>query len=73
MLARIAGMADAFDAMTSDRPYRARMPIEKVRSEIERGIGAQFDERPARALLALDLDALLEAIGASRKKESEAK
>jgi putative nucleotidyltransferase with HDIG domain len=73
MLARIAGMADAFDAMTSDRPYRARMPMEKVRSEIERGIGAQFDERPARALLALDFDALLDAIGAGRKKESEAK
>ncbi|MCX5685670.1 MAG: HD domain-containing protein, partial [Planctomycetota bacterium] len=67
LLARIAGMADAFDAMTSDRPYRARMPMEKVRSEIERGIGTQFDERPARALLALDLDALLKAIGAGRK------
>jgi putative nucleotidyltransferase with HDIG domain len=72
MLARITGMADAFDAMTSDRPYRARMPLEHVRSEIERGIGAQFDERPARALLALDLDALLWELSAGCRTESEA-
>jgi putative nucleotidyltransferase with HDIG domain len=72
LLARIAGIADAFDAMTSDRPYRARMPMEKVRSEIERGIGAQFDERAARALLALDLESLLASLGAIRRKESEA-
>jgi len=70
--ARIAGMADAFDAMTSDRPYRARMPMEKVRSEIERGIGAQFDERAARALLAMDLESLLASLAAIRKNPSEA-
>jgi putative nucleotidyltransferase with HDIG domain len=72
LLARIAGMADAFDAMTSDRPYRARMPMETVRSEIERGIGAQFDERAARVLLAMDLEALLPSLAAIRKNPSEA-
>ncbi|MCX5654207.1 MAG: HD domain-containing protein [Planctomycetota bacterium] len=74
LLARIAGMADAFDAMTSDRPYRARMPLEQVQSEIQRGIGAQFDERAAKALLGLDLDSLLLELSAnvSRRTESEA-
>jgi putative nucleotidyltransferase with HDIG domain len=73
LLARIAGIADAFDAMTSDRPYRARMPMEKVRSEIERGIGTQFDERAARALLALDLESLLVSLAAMRRNQSEAR
>ena len=75
LLARIAAVADAFDAMTSDRPYRARMPLEQVRSEIERGIGAQFDERAARVLLALDLESLLAELsaGVSRRPESEAR
>jgi putative nucleotidyltransferase with HDIG domain len=74
LLARIAAVADAFDAMTSDRPYRARMPLEKVRSEIERGIGTQFDGGAARALLALDMESLLAELsaGVGRRPESEA-
>ena len=35
-LARILGMADAFDAMTSNRPYRPMLPLDRVRREIER-------------------------------------
>ena len=41
--ARIIGVADAYDAMTSNRSYRAIMSQEKVRSEIENGRGTQFD------------------------------
>lgn len=41
--ARIFAVADALDAMTSDRPYRPAGPWEAARAEIERGAGTQFD------------------------------
>ena len=41
--ARIIAVADAYDAMTSRRSYRNTLPQEKVRSEIEKGRGFQFD------------------------------
>ncbi|MHB8842049.1 MAG: HD-GYP domain-containing protein [Candidatus Aquicultor sp.] len=43
LLARIAALADAFDAMTSDRPYRRGMPVEKALADIEQNKGTQFD------------------------------
>lgn len=51
--ARIIAVADAYDAMTSMRSYRGIMPQEAVRSEIEKGIGTQFDPRFARIMLGL--------------------
>ena len=42
-LARIAAVVDAFDAMTSKRTYRNSLPIDVVRSEIEKNLGTQFD------------------------------
>ena len=36
-------MADAYDAMTSHRSYRDVLPQEKVRGEIEKGKGTQFE------------------------------
>ena len=41
--ARILAVADAFDAMTSDRPYRPPMPIKDAIDEIERCADSQFD------------------------------
>lgn len=41
--ARIFAVVDSFDAMTSDRPYRAAMPIEDAMEEIRRNAGIQFD------------------------------
>ncbi len=41
--ARIIAVADAYDAMTSNRAYRSRMEQQKVRSIIEEGRGTQFD------------------------------
>jgi putative two-component system response regulator len=41
--ARIIAVADAYDAMTSNRSYRGVLPQEKVRQEIQRGKGSQFD------------------------------
>lgn len=41
--ARIFAVADCFDALISDRPYRPGMPIERVMQIIEEGAGKQFD------------------------------
>ncbi len=49
--ARIIAVADAYDAMTSNRSYREPMPREKVREQIETGKGTQFDERFADIML----------------------
>lgn len=43
LVARIIGVADAYDAMTSNRSYRDVLPQAHVRSEIEKGKGTQFD------------------------------
>ena len=43
MDARVVGICDAFDAMTSTRPYRRGMPIERALTIIEERIGSQFD------------------------------
>ena len=51
--ARIIAVADAYDAMTSSRSYRAVMPQEKVRAEIEKGSGVQFDPKFAEIMLHL--------------------
>ncbi len=48
---RIIAVADAFDAMTSNRSYRNTLPMEKVRSEIEEGMGKQFDPKFAKIML----------------------
>jgi HD-GYP domain-containing protein (c-di-GMP phosphodiesterase class II) len=48
---RIVAVADAFDAMTTDRPYRAALAREVVLAEIERGRGSQFDPDVAAAFL----------------------
>ncbi len=50
-LARIAAVVDAFDAMTSRRTYRDSIPLENVKSEIERCSGTQFDPTIASAFL----------------------
>ncbi|MDO7787554.1 HD-GYP domain-containing protein [Desulforamulus aquiferis] len=42
--ARIVSVADAWDAMTSDRSYRKGMPMEQALVELQRHAGSQFDE-----------------------------
>ncbi len=49
--ARILAIADTFDAMTSDRPYRRALPPEAAVAEVDRCSGAQFDPDIARAFL----------------------
>lgn len=49
--ARIVAVADAFSAMTADRPYRARMSVEDACEELERNAGTQFDPEVVRAFV----------------------
>ena len=50
-LARIVAVADAFDAMTSDRPYRAGKPADAAFAEVDKMRGLQFDPQIAAAFL----------------------
>jgi putative two-component system response regulator len=43
ILSRIVSIADAFDAMTSNRPYRKALKLETALKELNRGAGTQFD------------------------------
>jgi response regulator RpfG family c-di-GMP phosphodiesterase len=51
LLARIIAVADAYDAMTSDRAYRRALPHEIATAEIERCAGVQFDPDVSRLFL----------------------
>jgi HD-GYP domain-containing protein (c-di-GMP phosphodiesterase class II) len=55
-LARITAVADAIDAMGSDRPYRKGMPIEEVESILRNGAGKQWDPRVIAAYFAVRED-----------------
>ncbi|WP_294765426.1 HD-GYP domain-containing protein [uncultured Rhodoferax sp.] len=52
-MAKIVGVCDAFDAMTSHRPYRQGMPMERALGIIESEKGTQFDTRFATVLVDL--------------------
>jgi len=58
LIARVVTVADAFDAMTSDRPYRARRPLEAAIEEVKRGVRTQFDPVAAEAFVAIPLERL---------------
>jgi hypothetical protein len=63
LVSRIVAVADAFDAMTSNRPYRSRLSIEAALEQLRQGTGAQFDPDCARAFLSLGqrLDRMLKS------------
>lgn len=54
--ARIFAVADALDAITSDRPYRKARAYEVARAEIEAGSGAQFDPQVVEAFLQIPVE-----------------
>ncbi len=60
LIARIVSIADAFDAMTSTRPYRKGMSVEQALCRLEEGAGTQFDAQLVRHMCELgragDLD-----------------
>ncbi len=49
--ARILNVADAFDAMTSDRPYRRALSLSEAIAELKRGSGTQFDAEVVSCLI----------------------
>jgi response regulator RpfG family c-di-GMP phosphodiesterase len=51
--ARIFAIADCYDAMTTDRPYRAHTSAEAARDEIRRCAGSQFDPSAVEAFLSI--------------------
>ena len=55
LLARIISVADAFDAMTVDRPYRKALSIEAAIEEINNNSGKQFDPEIVEAFMKIDL------------------
>ena len=64
-LARIVAVADAFDAMSSDRPYRKGMDAEKVDEILRKGAGQQWDPEVVAAFFAARED--ITAMGAQER------
>jgi putative nucleotidyltransferase with HDIG domain len=51
LLARIIAVADAYDAMTTDRPYQIALKSREAIAELQKCIGVQFDEQVVRAFI----------------------
>jgi HD-GYP domain-containing protein (c-di-GMP phosphodiesterase class II) len=50
LMARILAVADAYDAMTSERTYRKKLTVAQARMELEAATGVEFDPRVVAAL-----------------------
>ena len=66
--ARIFNVADAFDAMTTDRPYRKALSVAEAREEVLRNSGTQFDPEVVQSFL-LVFDELVESAAAQHAEE----
>ncbi len=51
LLARVIAVADAYDSMSSSRPYREALPCKEVEARLQKGAGTQWDQRVVEALL----------------------
>ena len=58
LASRIFAVADAFDAITSQRSYHSARPVEQGRREVARGSGGQFDPRLVDAFLQISASKL---------------
>lgn len=70
LAARVFTIADAFDAMISDRPYRAAMSVPEARAEVRRCSGTQFDPVAVAAFESI-ADGALEAVSNEREQPTE--
>ncbi|HET7529869.1 MAG TPA: diguanylate cyclase [Mycobacteriales bacterium] len=62
LCSRLFSIADAMDAMVSDRPYRKGMPLDEAIAEVQRHSGTQFDPMAVEAMLTLDEQRLIELL-----------
>jgi putative two-component system response regulator len=63
---RIVAVADVFDALTHQRPYKDAWPLEQAVAEIKAGAGSQFDPEVVSAFAQLDHLSLVDGLGAAR-------
>ena len=68
--ARILSVADAFDAMTSPRPYRGPMSYREALEELKRCSGSQFDPKLVEAFLPIALATAPEELGVGEPLDS---
>jgi HD-GYP domain-containing protein (c-di-GMP phosphodiesterase class II) len=61
LVARVLAIADAYDAMLADRPYRAALDAVEARRELELGAGTQFDPELVDVFLRLRVSRLRRA------------
>ena len=69
LVARIIGVADAFDAMNSDRCYRKAYPMERIVKELKEGAGKQFDPEVVKVMLELIEEKVFYGIGSDDNEE----
>lgn len=67
LVGRIIAVADAFDAMTSHRPYRPRIDFKAAIGEVHEYRGSQFDPNIVKRMISLDLESTLQGITVSRR------
>jgi HD-GYP domain-containing protein (c-di-GMP phosphodiesterase class II) len=67
LLSRVAAIADTYDAMTSDRPYRRGLDMQVAREEIKRCAGTQFDQELAQIFVAIPEDELIATIATANR------
>lgn len=65
LVGRITSVADVFDALTHERPYKDAWPLEEAIAEIKRQRGAQFDPQIVGAFLSIHDHIALAAVGAA--------
>ncbi|MEO0588227.1 MAG: HD-GYP domain-containing protein [Planctomycetota bacterium] len=71
VMGRIIGLADAFDAMSSNRTYRKALHPTEVRVEIAKNAGKQFDPEVVEAFNNLDLTPVLELVNRHQRQLAE--
>jgi putative nucleotidyltransferase with HDIG domain len=63
---KVLALADAFDAMTTDRPYRGKLSLIEAFNEVKKGAGTQFDSKIANVfftLLQKEINGEMEGVG----------
>jgi len=55
LMGKIVGLADCFDAMTSDRTYHDALSVEEAVAEVEKRLGTQFDETIGKCFIKSDV------------------